>query len=245
MKKRIDTLLFDRKIAISRNQAQNLVKDKKVKIFGEIILKSSEMFNDNVHVEIEESENQWVSRAAIKLLHGLNFFQINIKDFICLDLGASTGGFTEVLLSKQAKKIYCIDVGTNQLSKKLINNPKILNYPKTNARDLNSNIISELVDIIVCDVSFVSMKKIIEPSLSFLKKSGIILGLIKPQFELENNKLLKKGIIKDKNIHNKICNDYIDLFNVKFKMKVLGITPSPIKGQKGNVEFLICVKKIL
>jgi 23S rRNA (cytidine1920-2'-O)/16S rRNA (cytidine1409-2'-O)-methyltransferase len=244
-KKRIDTLLFERKIVTSRNQAQNLIKIGKVKIFGERVIKSSELFDQNINIEVEKSETQWVSRGSIKLLHGLNYFKIDISNFTCLDIGASTGGFTEVLLSKGVKKVYCVDVGTNQLHEKLINNSKIINCPKINARNLSNNIIPELVDIIVCDVSFISMKKVIEPNLCFLKKKGIILGLIKPQFELENKKMLKKGIVLDKNIHNNVCTDYIDLFNIGFKMTVLGITPSPIKGQKGNIEFLICAQNKL
>ena len=160
-----------------------------------------------------------------------------------MDIGASTGGFSQVLLKNNAKKIYSVDVGRNQMHEKLKKEKKIINLERTNARFLDKKIIKEKIDLIVCDVSFISMKKVLEPCISLLnKKSGTIIGLIKPQFEALKKEVGKGGIISDKLIHKRICNEFNIWFIKKYKMHVIGIIDSPIKGQKGNVEFLIGVK---
>ena len=246
MKKRADLLIVNKQLAESRTKAQALIAEGQIFINGNKVLKNGELYDSDVCIVSKKSDPNWVSRGALKLLHALNYFKIDVTDFNCLDIGASTGGFTEVLLSKKVKKVYCVDVGSNQLHNKLINNSKVLNLSQTNARYLTKNIITELVDLIVCDVSFISMKKVIEPSLIFLeKKSGIIVALIKPQFEFEKKNIKKSGIINNYKIHEKICNDYKKWFSLECKMKVLGIIPSPIKGSAGNVEFLICAKRQL
>jgi 23S rRNA (cytidine1920-2'-O)/16S rRNA (cytidine1409-2'-O)-methyltransferase len=240
LKKRADLLIVEKLLTESRTKAQTLIAEGQIFINGNKVLKNGELHDLDVDIISKESRPAWVSRGALKLLHALDYFNIDVSNFNCLDIGASTGGFTEVLLSKKVKKVYCVDVGTNQLHNKLINNSKVINIPKTNARYLTENIIPELVNLIVCDVSFISMKKVIKPSLNFLeKKSGIILALIKPQFESEKKNIKKGGIIIDHKIHEKICNDYEKWFSLECKMKVLGIIPSPIKGSEGNVEFLI------
>ena len=246
MKKRIDLILVDHKIAESRSKAQAMIMAGQIYIDNKQILKSGEIYDDQIKIIYKNLHPEWVSRGALKLLHAIQYFEIDVKNFKCLDIGASTGGFTDVLLSKKAMKIYCVDVGTNQLHEKLKNNSKVINISKTNARYLTKKILPEPLDIIVCDVSFISMKKVLKPSLNFLhKKYGIVVGLIKPQFESEKNEIKKGGVIKDPNIHERICNDYIEWFNSVCKMKVLGITKSPIKGPKGNIEFLICAKRYL
>ena len=242
MKKRADLLVIDNKIVESRNKAQAMIMAGQIYINGKKVLKSGELYDVNSKIICKSLHPEWVSRGAIKLLHALEFFKINVKDFVCLDLGASTGGFTEVLLSKEVKKIYCVDVGKNQLHEKLNSNSKVINLSKINARYLNNDIINDKINIIVCDVSFISMKKVIEPSLNFLDNKGIVIALIKPQFEAKRTDVGKGGIIKDIQIHKKICREYHDWFTKYCKMEVLGITPSPIKGSKGNKEFLICAK---
>ena len=245
MKKRIDLILVDKKIVETRTKAKAMIMAGQIYVNNNKVFKSGEMFKDNVDIVSKNLNPQWVSRGALKLLHALNHFQIKVKDLKCLDIGASTGGFTDVLLANNAKKIYCVDVGTNQLHEKLQKNKKIINISKTNARYLTLEIIPDLVDIIVCDVSFISMKKVIEPSLIFLQQKGIIIGLIKPQFESEKKEIKKGGVIRDPAIHNRICNEYILWFKEVCKMKVVGIIPSPITGPKGNIEFLIYAKKKL
>ena len=243
MKKRIDLLLVDKKISDSRTKAQAMIMAGQIFIGGKKVLKSGELYNSDVEIVSKNLHPKWVSRGALKLLHAFDNFKIDVTNFTCLDLGASTGGFTEVLLSKKVKKIYSVDVGTNQLHESLKKNSKVINIPKTNARYLSKEVIDEVINIIVCDVSFISMKKVIEPSLSFLSnKNGIILGLIKPQFESEKKEVKKGGIIKDYLIHERICNDYKEWFTNKCNMRVMDIIPSPIKGSKGNIEFIIYAK---
>ena len=173
-----------KKLAESRTKAQAMIMAGQVYVNGKKILKSGEVYKMDVNILTKNLHPTWVSRGALKLLHAINYFNINLSNHICLDIGSSTGGFTEVLLSKNVKKVYSVDVGTNQLHEKLKNNSKVINFSKTNARYLNKNIIKDNIDLIVCDVSFISMKKVIEPSLSLLEsKKGMIIGLIKPQFE--------------------------------------------------------------
>lgn len=235
--------MVEKNIVESRTKAQSMIMAGQIYFNSRKILKSGELHSVDADIIVKNLHPMWVSRGALKLLHAFDFFKIDVANFNCLDLGASTGGFTEVLLSKKVNQVYSVDVGTNQLHEKLISNNKVINIQKTNARYLTKSQIPKLVDIIVCDVSFISMKKVIEPSLSFLnKKNGIIIGLIKPQFESEKHEVKKGGIINDSKIHDRICNDYKEWFLSKCKMKVLGITNSPIKGPKGNVEFLICAK---
>ena len=244
MKKRADLLLVDKKITDSRSKAQAMIMAGQVSINGKKVLKSGELYEANADVVKENIHPQWVSRGAFKLLYALENFNIDIIDSICLDLGASTGGFTEVLLSKKTKKIYAVDVGTNQLHEKLKYHNKIINISKTNARYLSNNIICDSINVIVCDVSFISMKKVIEPCLQFLEKeNGMVIGLIKPQFEASKNEIQKGGVILDSEIHARICEDFREWFSSKCKMEVQGIIPSPIKGPKGNIEFLIYAKK--
>tara|TARA_Y100001970_G_C14159851_1_gene817869 strand:+ start:260 stop:994 length:735 start_codon:yes stop_codon:yes gene_type:complete len=244
LKKRIDLLLLEKKIALNRSKAQAMIMAGQISINGKKILKSGEQIDSDSIIAVSNLHPEWVSRGAFKLLHALDHFKVNASDYVCLDLGASTGGFTEVLLSKKAKKIFSVDVGSNQLHEKLINHPKVINIAKTNARYLTKKVINEFVDIIVCDVSFISLKKVIEPSLIFLKKNGIVIALIKPQFESEKKEITRGGIIKDSKIHQRICKDIKNWFDKTSKMQVLGVEPSPLKGTKGNVEFLICAKKL-
>jgi len=236
--------LVDQNIAESRSKAQSMIMAGQIFIEGKKVLKSGELYQENIEIIFNNLHPQWVSRGALKLICALEYFKIDVNNFKCLDIGASTGGFTDVLLSKNVKKIFSVDVGTNQLHEKLINNPKVINIQKTNARYLDKNLISEEIDLIVCDVSFISMKKVIEPNLLLLKKNeGIIIALIKPQFESEKHEVKKGGLVKDGKVHKRICNDFKSWFSLMCKMKVLGIIPSPIKGPKGNIEFLICARK--
>ena len=245
MKKRADLLLVEKKIAETRTKAQAMIMAGQIFINGKKVLKSGEIYDSNINITYKNLHSQWVSRGALKLLHAIDYFKINISNFICLDIGASTGGFTEVLISKNAKKIYSVDVGTNQLHEKILVNQKVLNLSNINARYLTSNDIPEKINIIVCDVSFISIKKALKPSLSFLDKEGIIIALIKPQFESKKTEIKKGGIIKDSSIHSRICKDYKLWFEEVCQMKVVGIIESPIKGAKGNIEFLIYAKKCL
>ena len=243
MKKRVDLLLVDKKITDSRTKAQAMIMAGQISINGKKVLKSGELYETNADIAKANLHPQWVSRGAFKLLYALDNFNIDVKDSICLDLGASTGGFTEVLLSKNAKKIYAVDVGTNQLHEKLRKHTKVINISKTNARYLSKNIIRDTINVIVCDVSFISMKKVIQPSLQFLdEKNGAVIGLIKPQFESNKAEIQRRGVVIDPAIHKRICHEYREWFTFTCNMKVQGIIQSPIKGPKGNIEFFIYAK---
>ena len=240
-KQRLDQILFNRNLAESKTKAQAMIMAGQVCVEGKIINKSGFNININAAIEINTLGPKWVSRGAFKLLTAFEKNKINVKNNICIDLGSSTGGFTDVLIQSGADKVYAVDVGTNQLHEKLKKNKKIISLEKTNARYLKKDQFAELIDIMVCDVSFISLKKVIEPNLYLLKHGSTIVALIKPQFESNKNET-KKGVIKDILIHQRICNEISEWFeNINYS-KVLSIIESPIKGPKGNVEFLITVK---
>jgi len=240
MKKRIDLLLVEKKLAETRSKAQAMIMAGQVFIEDKKVIKSGELFKSNTQISILGLHSQWVSRGAYKLIHAIEYFNIQIENLICLDIGASTGGFTEVLLSHKAKKIYAIDSGTNQLHERLKNEDRIISLEKTNARYLNNRMIPELIDLIVCDTSFISLKKVLKPSLIFLPKTqGKIIALIKPQFEANKDEIKKGGVVVDQTVHKRICAEIKTWFIKECNMKVKGIIQSPIKGPKGNIEFLI------
>tara|TARA_Y100001970_G_C14223475_1_gene854100 strand:+ start:736 stop:1470 length:735 start_codon:yes stop_codon:yes gene_type:complete len=243
LKKRADIVLFEKDLAESRSKAQAMIMAGQIRVDGKKITKSGTIIDPESEILVSNLHSEWVSRGAIKIIHAINFFEINIQDYICLDIGSSTGGFTEVLLKKNAKKIYSVDVGTNQLHEKLKKEKRIISLENTNARYLSKNIIKEQVDLIVCDVSFISMKKVLQQCINFLKQNnGEILGLIKPQFEAQKREI-KGGIVKDQNIHNRICDDFKEWFPKYLNMNVIGLTQSPVKGPKGNIEFFIYAKR--
>ena len=241
MKKRIDLLLFEKKLIKTRSKAQAMIMAGQIFVNDKIVKKSGEVFEVNSKIKIINLHNEWVSRGAIKLLHAINYFNINVNNKVCMDIGASTGGFSQVLLKNNAKKIYSLDVGSNQLHENLKKEQKIINIEKTNARYLDKKIILETIDFIVCDVSFISMKKVLLPNIDLLNsKKGKIVGLIKPQFEAKKNEI-KKGVVKDQLVHERICNDFKNWFEIYCNMKNIGLVQSPINGPKGNIEYLIYV----
>ena len=240
-KQRLDQILFNRKLAESKTKAQAMIMAGQVFVEGKKIDKSGFNINHDASIEIKNLGPEWVSRGAIKLLKALNGNNIDVRNKICIDLGSSTGGFTDVLIKNGAKKVYSIDVGTNQLHEKLKKNPKVISLENTNARYLKKDLVSELIDIMVCDVSFISLKKVIEPNLYLLKNQSIIIALIKPQFESKKNET-KKGIVRDSKIQQRICNEISDWLENNCECNVLSIIESPLKGPKGNTEFLITAK---
>tara|TARA_B100000965_G_C19414493_1_gene679255 strand:+ start:118 stop:861 length:744 start_codon:yes stop_codon:yes gene_type:complete len=240
-KERLDKILVDRNLVDSKSKAQAVIMAGQVYVEGKQIIKSGLNININSLIELKSLGPEWVSRGALKLTKALDEFKIDVKNKTCIDLGASTGGFTEVLLKRGAKKIYAVDVGKNQLHERLKINNKVISLERTNARYLNKEIFSDLFEIMVCDVSFISLKKIILPNLNLLSSENIIITLIKPQFESKKNEL-KKGIIKDDKIHKRICDNIKEWFIVECNCEIIGIIESPIKGPKGNIEFLIVAK---
>ncbi len=240
-KNRLDQILFKRNLAESKSKAQAMIMAGQVYVEGKVINKSGFHINPNSLIEIKNLGPHWVSRGALKLIKALEFHNINVVDKVCIDIGASTGGFTDVLIQKGAKKVYAIDVGTNQLHEKLKNDNKVVNLEKTNARYLDKEKITEFIEILVCDVSFISLKKVILPNIKLLKNKSIIIVLIKPQFESKKNET-KKGVVKDFQIHERICDEIKEWFESECSSKVINIIESPIKGPKGNKEFLLTAK---
>lgn len=240
-KKRLDQIIFDRNLAESKSKAQAMIMASQVYVEGSLISKSGFAINTDASIEIKNLGPEWVSRGALKLIKAIETFNIEINNKICLDLGSSTGGFTDVLINKNAQKVYAVDVGTNQLHEKLKNNNKVFSLEKTNARYLNKEFFTELIEILVCDVSFISLKKVIAPNLKFLNDESIVIALIKPQFEAKKFEL-KKGIVKDSKVHERICCEIKEWFEIECNCYVDGIIESPIKGPKGNIEFLLVAK---
>ncbi len=208
---------------------------------GKVINKSGYNIKPDAKIKIKDIGPEWVSRGAHKLIKALDENNIKVDNKTCMDLGASTGGFTEVLVKRNAKKVFAVDVGTNQLHEKLKKMKEIVNIEKTNARYLTKDLITEFIELLVCDVSFISLKKVILPCLNFLKKNSVIIVLIKPQFESKKNET-KKGVVKDSEIHLRICNEIKKWFENECNCEVLKIIESPITGPKGNKEFLLTAR---
>ena len=242
-KKRLDKILADRNLVDSQTKAKAIIMAGQVYVEGKQIIKSGLNFNDNSLIEIKSLGPEWVSRGALKLIKAIDEFNIDIKDKTCIDLGSSTGGFTDVLLKKGAKKIYCVDVGYGQLDWKIRNNKNVLVYEKTNARYLDNTIIKDKLDAIVCDTSFISLKKVLPASMMLLKKSGWLIGLIKPQFEIGKNLVGKGGVVRNQEHHKQVVKDIKYWLKEEKKFQIEGVIESPILGPKGNREFLILAYK--
>lgn len=183
----------------------------------------------------------WVSRAGFKLEHALTHFNINVEDDVCLDIGASTGGFTQALLHYGAKFVYAVDVGYNELDYRLQIHPAVKNLNRTNAKHLNSSIIPEIIDTIVCDVSFISLMSALPSSFTLTSENAKLITLIKPQFEAEYHEV-NKGIVTDHNVQLRIINQ-VKTWLTKYNWHIHGVTPSPILGRRGNQEFLLYATK--
>jgi 23S rRNA (cytidine1920-2'-O)/16S rRNA (cytidine1409-2'-O)-methyltransferase len=239
-KKRIDEVLVERGFVSSRSESKRLIIEGLVLLNGNTVKKSSTLIGEDDFVSIKEPK-KYVGRGGEKLEFALKEFEVDPKDKVAIDIGASTGGFTDCLLKHNAQKVFAVDVGTGQLDLSLRKDARVVVLEKVNARNLTTKIILEPVDLIVMDVSFISITKILPALKNLLKNNGIIISLVKPQFEGERG-FLRKGIIKDKELHTKI------LLNVIEQIRRIGfivnkITYSPIKGGKGNIEFFFLIKK--
>jgi len=237
MKIRLDKLLFEKKLAPTRQKAQALIGAGQVMVNNKLADKAGAMVEDSCIIEVKES-CPFVSRGGYKLEAGLQFFDINPAGLICLDVGASTGGFTDCLLQHGALKVYSVDVGYGQLAWELRQNPRIVVMERTNARYLTKEDFAEPIDLAVIDASFISLKLLIPPLLPFFRENISILALIKPQFEVGRGKVGKGGVVRDPALHPEVIDEIID-FCTTLELKSCGVTPSPILGPKGNKEFLV------
>lgn len=239
---RLDQILLKLNIVDSRNKANGIIMSGYVFIDDKKIEKSGKIIKANSILKIKKRETTWVSRGGIKLNDALQKFKINITNKVCLDIGCSTGGFTQVLLQKNAKQIFSVDVGYGQFDWNLRKSNKITLFERLNIKNLTKDHIPVLIDIVVCDVSFISVKKFFLHVKNFLNKKFIIISLIKPQFESKRKDVGRGGVIKDSNVHEYVCEDIKKWFSENFIDVSLKIIESPILGQKGNKEFFIFVK---
>lgn len=202
------------------------------------LLKPGEMLAEDAELEVRGKIHPWVSRGGIKLDHGLTHFGFDVAGAVALDVGSSTGGFTDVLLSHGAAKVYAVDVGTNQLAWKLRQDSRVIVHERTNARNLDSTIIPEPLDVVVCDSSFISLSKVLGASLKLAKPGAKLVALIKPQFEAGREEVGKGGVVRDPAVHQRVCAEALEWVQSQ-GWRAMGITESPITGPEGNVEFLL------
>jgi 23S rRNA (cytidine1920-2'-O)/16S rRNA (cytidine1409-2'-O)-methyltransferase len=215
-----------------------MIKEGQIKINGKTVQKSSKEFEDNCVIEIEEGYKEYVGRGAKKLAHAINTWGIEVEGLVCADLGASTGGFTQVLLEKGAKQIFAVDVGHGQLHESIKSSPKVVNMEGVNLKEVEKGFLGEKLDLIVCDLSFISILKVMDSIIGNLKAKGSVIILVKPQFELSKADLNREGVVKSKEKR------LFALESVKNELKMRGFseiksTVSPIKGGDGNVEYLV------
>ena len=231
-----------RGLAESRTRAQALIMAGAVFSAERKMAKPGEMLADEAPLEVRGKDHPWVSRGGIKLDHGLTHFGFDVSGAIALDVGSSTGGFTDVLLSRGAAKVYAVDVGTNQLAWKLRQDPRVVVLEQTNARSLDAGVIPEAVDILVCDASFIGLAKVLAAPLKLAKAGAKLVALVKPQFEAGREEVGKGGVVRDPAVHQRVCEEAKD-WVASEGWSVLGLTQSPITGPEGNVEFLLGAEK--
>jgi len=241
-KARADQMLVDRGLAESRAKAQALILAGLVFTGERKIEKAGQALADAAPLEVRGKEHPWVSRGGIKLAHALEHFGWDVAGAVALDVGSSTGGFTDVLLQKGAAKVFAVDVGTNQLAWKLRQDPRVVVHEKTNARYLTDSVVTEPVDLIVCDASFISLAKVLDKALGFAGPGGRLVALVKPQFEAERAEIGKSGVVRDPEIHARVCAS-ARLWVEAQGWKVAGLVESPITGPEGNKEFLLAAQR--
>jgi 23S rRNA (cytidine1920-2'-O)/16S rRNA (cytidine1409-2'-O)-methyltransferase len=241
-KQRADQLLTERGLAESRAKAQALILAGLVFAGERRIEKAGQVLAADAPLEVRGREHPWVSRGGIKLAHALDHFGWEVSGAVALDVGSSTGGFTDVLLQRGAAKVFAVDVGTNQLAWKLRQDPRVIVHEQTNARYLSDEIVTEPVDLIVCDASFISLAKVLDTALSFAKPGGRLVALVKPQFEAERSEIGKGGVVRDPEIHARVC-EAARLWVEAQGWNVAGVVESPITGPEGNKEFLLSAQR--
>jgi 23S rRNA (cytidine1920-2'-O)/16S rRNA (cytidine1409-2'-O)-methyltransferase len=237
-KARADQLLVDRGLAESRAKAQALILAGLVFSGERKIEKAGQPLPADAPLEVRGKDHPWVSRGGIKLAHGLAHFGWDVTGAVALDVGSSTGGFTDVLLHKGAARVYAVDVGTNQLAWKLRQDPRVIVHEQTNARYLTSEQVPEPVDMVVCDASFIGLAKVLDQALDFARPGGRLLALVKPQFEAQREEIGKGGVVRDPGVHERVVRAFCDWLGTR-GWRVEGRTTSPITGPEGNVEFLV------
>ncbi len=241
-KKRLDVLLFERGFAESREKAKAIIMSGIVYADNQKADKAGSTYPEDVSLEVRGSTLKYVSRGGLKLEKAMEVFPIDLNGAVTMDIGASTGGFTDCMLQNGAKKVFSIDVGYGQLAWKLRQDPHVVNLERTNFRYVTSEQITETVDFFSVDVSFISLKKILPVARELIKDGGTAVCLIKPQFEAGRENVGKNGVVRDPKIHVSVIKDIIS-FSLENGYSVLGLDFSPVKGPEGNIEYLLYIQK--
>ena len=241
-KERLDVLLVNNNLAPSREKAKAIIMSGIVYVDGNKEDKAGATFRENVKIEIKGNTLKYVSRGGLKLEKAMKEFPIVLKDRICMDVGSSTGGFTDCMLQNNAKKVYAVDVGHGQLDWKLRNDERVVCMEKTNIRYVTPDDIDDTIDFASIDVSFISLTKVLTPVKELLTEDGEVVCLIKPQFEAGREKVGKKGVVRDKKVHEEVIEMVVDY------ARTIGFFPldlsfSPVKGPEGNIEYLLHLSK--
>lgn len=241
--RRLDQLLVERGLAESRTRAQALILAGLVYSETRRLDKAGLLLPTDTPLAVKGRDHPWVSRGGIKLAHGLDHFAIDPTGLTCVDVGASTGGFTDVLLSRGATRVYAVDVGRGQFAWSLRNDPRVVVLERTNARDLTRGHVPDPVDLVVCDVSFIGLETALPASLALVADRARLVALIKPQFEAGRNRVGKGGVVRDVVVRQEVCDRISGWLAAQPGWRVLGVIESPITGPEGNVEYLIAARR--
>jgi 23S rRNA (cytidine1920-2'-O)/16S rRNA (cytidine1409-2'-O)-methyltransferase len=243
MKERLDVLLVERGLAPSREKAKAVIMSGDVFVNGQREDKAGAVFDpEKVNIEVKADKLKYVSRGGLKLEKAMSVFDINLEGMTCMDIGASTGGFTDCMLQNGAKKVFAIDVGHGQLAWSLRNDERVVCMEKTNFRYTKPEDIGETVDFASVDVSFISLTKILEPAVNIIRDGARMVCLIKPQFEAGREEVGKKGVVRDKKVHESVIEKIVD-YVPTIGFNILGLDYSPVKGPEGNIEYLLYIEK--
>lgn len=241
-KVRADQLLVDRGLVDSRSRAQALILAGQAYVGDRKVMKAGDMLAADAAIFLKGKDHPWVSRGGLKLDHAIKHFGLDLGGAVALDVGASTGGFTDVALSHGAARVYAVDVGHGQLAWKLREDPRVVVLERTNARNLTPELVPDPIDAIVCDASFIGLETVLAAPLRLAAPGAHLVALIKPQFEVGKGRVGKGGVVRDPELHREVCERIRGWLDALPGWTVLGITESPITGPEGNVEFLIAAK---
>lgn len=243
-KERADKLLVDRGLAPTRARGQAMILAGQVYSGTKRIDKAGDLIATDADLNVKGADHPWVSRGGLKLVHALDHFALDPSGAVAIDVGASTGGFTDVLLTRGAAKVYAVDVGHGQLAWKLRNDSRVVVLERTNARNLNHDQVPERADVVVCDASFIGLETVLPSALALTKPNAWAVALIKPQFEVGPENVGKGGVVRDPELHRQVCARITQWLGSLPGWTVIGVTESPIQGPEGNREFLIAGRRV-
>jgi 23S rRNA (cytidine1920-2'-O)/16S rRNA (cytidine1409-2'-O)-methyltransferase len=242
-RRRLDALLVERGLVETRNKAQSLIMAGLVWSGDRRLEKPGMVLPEETQIEVRGRDHPWVSRGGLKLVRALDHFSIDPGGAVALDVGASTGGFTDVLLARGAARVYAVDVGYGQLAAKLRTDPRVVLLERVNARNLTRTQIPEPIDLVVCDASFIGLEVVLPAPLALAAERARLVALIKPQFEVGKGKVGKGGVVRDPGLRREVCDRIVAWLDKQAGWRVEGLIESPILGADGNQEFLVCARK--